>query len=860
MVRGDATRAATKSDGVVALAGIEVVATGFTEPAALAIEPDGAIFVTDRARGTVTRIRSAGDRAGDRAVLLDHLHQPRGVAVDAAGNILVVETAARRILRLGPDGQTTVMASGLRQPRCIAVGPDGGVWISMRRSEPSADDDGDVEGDDGEWVVARLDESSEPIVVAPGFAEVQALTVTAAAVYVATADRGYGRDRPRATIVRIPLPYNGRTIVDRAASDAIRQPSGIAIDGTGDLVISGAGEADKADADVLLKRHRNGQVTLLAAGLQNPIAIAFAPSGDLLVLEKKHGGRVLRLRAPPAPVPVAPPFTNESPIRIGGRAGAGHRVEVFETNSPHPVATTVAGAANGIFTIDVPVASNVPTQLSFIATSAAGLGLASAPARVRILHDDHLPHVAMADPAAGAYVNALVGLRAHAEDLESGVAAIGFMLDDHLLARIETDRPTEPFTTTYPLDTRQLSEGPHTLTAVATDRAGNHATVAQLLTVDRTPPETSIVNSPPSETAGETLAYTVAALDQQSPVVSFSWRLDGGAWSPYDVSPTIQVSGVTSGRHVLEVRSSDLAGNEDPTPAARAFTVATLEVRILEPAAHAVVHTNSIWVRGTVVGAGPVAITIALPEELRAMLSIDTLAAVAIAGTFAIEVPVLPGSNTLTVTARAADGATTSDAVTIAVQGPASEPSGLVTVFPPAGFVPHTVQFEVVNLPAGNHSLDLESDGIVDYSGDTLEGQEFVYTRPGMHVAHFRLTTPEGKEFEHRIPVWVYDRVVLEKQLQAVWNGFKEALAKNDAERAAMFIKSEMRTPWLDSLRKFTPEAFRTLREALTEVSIESVHPVRVECEMLRVEGGVTYSYPVRFVMEEDGVWRLSQF
>ena len=182
-----------------------------------------------------------------------------------------------------------------------------------------------------------------------------------------------------------------------------------------------------------------------------------------------------------------------------------------------------------------------------------------------------------------------------------------------------------------------------------------------------------------------------------------------------------------------------------------------------------------------------------------------------------------------------------------------------MTVFPPAGFVPHTVQFRVFNLPPGVYSLDLESDGIVDYAGENLEGRDFVYARPGMHVALMRLTTPEGMVFEHRVPVHVYGRVDLEKQLQAVWNGFKGALLKNDAERAAMFIYSDRRSPWLDWLRKFTPEAFRVLHDGLTEVTIESVHPGRIECEMLRVEDGVTYSYRVRFVMEADGEWRLSQ-
>src|SRR5215472_8859672 len=65
------------------------------------------------------------------------LHVPSGIAVDARGNVYVVDTGNSRVLKLSPGG--AVMASfgklgtgddGLRRPRGIGVGADGTLFIA----------------------------------------------------------------------------------------------------------------------------------------------------------------------------------------------------------------------------------------------------------------------------------------------------------------------------------------------------------------------------------------------------------------------------------------------------------------------------------------------------------------------------------------------------------------------------------------------------------------------------------------------------------------------------------------------------------------------------------------------------------
>jgi signal transduction histidine kinase/CheY-like chemotaxis protein len=95
---------------------------------------------------------------------------------------------------------------------------------------------------------------------------------------------------------------------------------------------------------------------------------------------------------------------------------------------------------------------------------------------------------------------------------------------------------------------------------------------------DGDPPETIVDEANPREAppSGD-LRLVFKGIDrwQLSPAARllYSWRTDGGPWSPYSPVPTASFTRLASGEHVLEVRAMDRAGNVDPTPATFTFTV-----------------------------------------------------------------------------------------------------------------------------------------------------------------------------------------------------------------------------------------------------------------------------------------------
>ncbi|MCA9676072.1 MAG: hypothetical protein KC464_13620 [Myxococcales bacterium] len=120
--------------------------------------------------------------------------------------------------------------------------------------------------------------------------------------------------------------------------------------------------------------------------------------------------------------------------------------------------------------------------------------------------------------------------------------------------------------TTFPA----LAAGAHTVMVRATDAAGNVdlTPASRSWTIDLTPPDTTITASPPSPTASTSASFTFTATEAGS---TFACRLDGAAFAP--CATPLDLTGLAGGSHSFEVRATDPAGNADPSPAQRVWTI-----------------------------------------------------------------------------------------------------------------------------------------------------------------------------------------------------------------------------------------------------------------------------------------------
>ena len=163
----------------------------------------------------------------------------------------------------------------------------------------------------------------------------------------------------------------------------------------------------------------------------------------------------------------------------------------------------------------------------------------------------------------------------------------------------ECDLDGQGFTAcTAAVSLTSLTDGAHTLQARATDLAGNTGgSTSRTWTVDATPPETSIVSGPTGETnlTSATFAFTASESG-----VTYACSLDGAAFSSCPATATF--AALAEGAHTLAVQATDAAGNVDPTPATRSWTVDSAAPNapiITSPANGSTVRSASVTISGT---------------------------------------------------------------------------------------------------------------------------------------------------------------------------------------------------------------------------------------------------------------------
>jgi RHS repeat-associated protein len=558
---------------------------GTQELVGVAVSLDATTYVSDAGAGVVYRISPAGAVT----IALSGLQRPAGLALDLSSRLLIAEEGGGRILRLETTGALTVLATGLRSPRWLAVNLDGSIYISHHGPPPDGLDP--AEGRE----ILLLVPGQSPTVVATGLSRLEGLARVEGGLLAST--MGF-QSAPSSTgkLLRFPVNSNGTLATPAIFRDTgLQQPVGLLQPGQFALVTGlytglreASGPADPAKRTIG-KLRLDATLTSFADHLGDPRGLTLGPDGSLHLAEGT-AGRLLRFRAPAPPLlDPLPAFTNQPTITVTGTADPALRIDIVVLVND-VVKTVVTGTADatGRFSLSVPLTANATNTLAVVATASGGNGLSSVPTLVSLTHTSVSPAVALLQPSPGAFVRQSISLQAQATDA-SGVASITFVLGGRTLATVLNPTPTTTsFTASTTLNTTTVADGIHALAAVARNRAGATASVSQSLIVDNTAPDTQVTGGPTGESNEPTATLTFTGTDNLTPPndLQFAWRLDGGAFTAFSSATTAALSGLTDGAHTFEVKARDLAGNEDPTPASRSFTVA------LRPAITSVTPTS----------------------------------------------------------------------------------------------------------------------------------------------------------------------------------------------------------------------------------------------------------------------------
>lgn len=440
--------------------------------------------------------RSAGTvtrigRDRARTLVASGLDQPTGLAFDTSGRLVIAEEGANRVTRVEDDGTRTTVIANVRGPRWLVARPDGTLYVSALDAARPDDESADSE------VILRRTASGEIAVLHDGLVDLRGQRATGLAVdshdavFATTSERTIVKLRPDAT--------------------------------------------------------RAG----FATGLVDPRGLAFDPDGHLFLADGS-AGRILKFHAPAAPLfGATPPYTNVSPLSVVVTTEPGAEVVVEGASS-------VSGTADsaGLVDLTVSLISNGVTRLEVWSTGRGGDGLASRSADATVVHDSVAPTLDWSAPVSGTAAGVSVAIRARAADAGSGVATLTVTVDGRALeTTLSPSLPAASVTATATWDGREITDGVHTVTVTASDRAGNVTTLSHSVLVGATQPTPgqpastlAISTSAPNATDPNALRLTLApASASVLQGGSTSFGIDAGNGPPRTGAARLSVEGLPAG-------------------------------------------------------------------------------------------------------------------------------------------------------------------------------------------------------------------------------------------------------------------------------------------------------------------------
>ena len=565
----------------------------FDGPSYLAIDrASGRLYVSDTenhairmvppgATQSVTTLAGGGtpgfvDASSDAA----RFDTPKGVAIDSAGFLWVVDQANHVIRRINlGSGQVETVAgtpgvsgsqdgngsaAGFNTPTGIAIEPESLAAQLLREAQGgTAPPIQVVVTDTGNGLIRRITENGDVSTVSSGA--------------VAALSRGPD-GRYRVGNGGVPLRFDS--------------PTGIAVGPLGNIYVI---ESESGQIRSILP---TGEVVTLAArgSFEGPNGLVVGDNGEIIVASTDTPLTEIRTAAP-----VITAINPASVSPEGGETvvvhGANFEPDAVLAVAQVPIAFTFHDTS--FITFVTPVLPDGQASLSL--TTRGGVAVATF-----TVVDTSPPTVAITVPSPGEVVSGQsVLIRAVANDNE-GVESVGFFVDD---VSVGTDT-SAPYEVTWDTTTGDFPNGSYGLKAIATDLAGNETTSAvvtvSVSNADTSPPTVAItVPSPGEVVSGQSVLIRAVANDNEG-VESVGFFVDDvsvgtDTSAPYEVTWDTTTGDFPNGSYGLKAIATDLAGNET-TSAVVTVSVSNADtspptVAITVPSPGEVVSGQSVLIR-----------------------------------------------------------------------------------------------------------------------------------------------------------------------------------------------------------------------------------------------------------------------
>lgn len=565
------------------------------------------------------------------------------------------------------------------------------------------------------------------------------------------------------------------------------------------------------------------------------------------VLDQGIPRRLIRQLALPAG-PVAPQIEFTAPtsgstlntprptfeLRYSGEEVSTESLSLTADAAPLP-ASCVAGSGTATCTAVQALADGTH---DIAATIADAGGNVSDAALVRIEIDTVAPVVTVTSPPSGLLTNV-----ANAR-LDGSLSEAAALTVNGVAVPVAEQRFSHAAT---------LSEGRNDFVLRAEDAAGNVGTRALHVILDTVPPPAPGAGSVEVRAAGGQLTVTGSAGSVEGGALVTLLNTRTGQRVTVRANADGSFSATLAGEagDVVQVYATDGATNQGGTTS---FTA------VGGPFSGAITFGTSSPANGVTVNGDRILVTVDLTAPPNTGVTVNDVVAVGVpvgsALRFHAEVPLVTGSNTLTVKAHGQDGRVVTRAINVTSRGPF--PYRIVSDRS-AGVAPLKPRLEVWDQSGRGIrqvQVDADANGSIDLVANPGDPIELTYTGVGARSARVVVFDNALTAHEQRVTFVLLDLATVDRSIQAVWGAMRDALASGSREEALQFVSSGARDqygPIFESLSPQMPQivgSFSPLRRS-------AVAPGYAEYGVNRTIDGVNRVFLIGFLTNQVGQWQV---
>lgn len=224
-------------------------------------------------------------------------------------------------------------------------------------------------------------------------------------------------------------------------------------------------------------------------------------------------------------------------------------------------------------------------------------------------------------------------------------------------------------------------------------------------------------------------------------------------------------------------------------------------------------------------------------------------------------VPLANGSNIIIADAMDANGTIARSQITVTANTTA--PHVTLSSNIQGGTAPLTAYFNIrtnIQNEITSYQLDF-GDGSAPYTGTTFESVSHTYTADG-GIFHPMITVTDslGNVYTDAIAITALSYDVLDAVLKQKWTGMKETMLTGDTDAALEYFADYKKEEYRQVITQLGIAGMNEILSNITTVELDSYYGIEAEAGALCEEPGGVYSYPISFVRDSSGAWKISGF